>query len=284
MHNSMPSKKAMIQFNWIFILIAGAIFLAFFVAFTFRYSSIQEEKTRLEILQNLDIAIANLQASPFKTTTSLNFPMATTFLCSPQPLSIEDTQYPTSNLIIAPQPLFKEAILASFPLKAPFKLTPFTIILPRNPQYVIVAPDSEFSQQLKEDLALLPITFQENAQEEQGKTYFYLNQQKKNRISFTDSTITFPGKQPLPYYSNAHLYALLFSSQPECSQEKILKQLQQQTQQLLRKLQLLESPTCSYSIMQEKLSSFLNNHSRENQAAIIQANKALINQNCPGVF
>src|SRR3989344_3256328 len=131
MQPKMQSKKATIQFNWIFILIAGAIFLAFFVTFAFRYASLQESRTQLEILQNLDIAIANLQASPFKTTTSLHFPLPATFLCSPQAISIEETQYPTQNLIAAPT-ISKEAILASFPLKMPFKIATLTLILPKS--------------------------------------------------------------------------------------------------------------------------------------------------------
>lgn len=276
-------KGFVIQFNWIFILIAGALFLAFFVAFSFRYSSLQEERTQLEILQNLDLAIANLQASPFRTTTSMQFPLTTFFTCNT--IRIEDAQYPTSNIIAAPT-ISKEAVLASFPIKAPYPFATLTIILPATPKYVIVVPDTdaEFVQQLKEDLNLLPITIQEDTKEQPGKTYFYFNQRKSNRISFTESTITFPDGKQLSYYSNAHLYALLFSSQPECSQETIQQQFQQQTQQLLQKLTLLESPACSYTIMQEKLLALTNNPSKENQLAALQANKALLNQNCPGVF
>ena len=74
--------KSQSQFNWIFIIIAGAIILAFFVNFALKYKSLQEEKISVELLINLDNALFNLQASPFNTFDVVNVPKDLEITCN----------------------------------------------------------------------------------------------------------------------------------------------------------------------------------------------------------
>lgn len=57
-------KKAIaIQFFWVFVIIAGAIILAFFVSLTMKYKSLNEQKIAAELAQNFNTVIAaSLQA------------------------------------------------------------------------------------------------------------------------------------------------------------------------------------------------------------------------------
>ena len=66
-------KKGEVYFNWIFILVVGAVFLAFFTGFAIKYKDLQEKKTEIIFLNNLDVALTNLQSSSFTTSTNIVF-------------------------------------------------------------------------------------------------------------------------------------------------------------------------------------------------------------------
>ena len=68
-------NKGQAYFNWVFIIIIGAVFLAFFTGFAFKYKDMQEKKTEIIILNNLDTALTNLQGSSFTTSTSIELPL-----------------------------------------------------------------------------------------------------------------------------------------------------------------------------------------------------------------
>jgi len=284
------SKKASIQFNWVFILVAGAIFIIFFTTIALKYKSIQEEKTNLEILNNLDTAITSLQSSPFKTTTSINLPLATRFTCTNnrQAIKIGNTQYPTSNIVSAPEKLKGEVILSSTQLSLPFKIATLYYILPASQQYIFVYNDQtrEKLENIRQDLSLLEnIAYEQEPVEEQPEaTYIYLTSPGKNKIRLSDTSITFPGKEPLPYYNNQHLYSLLFSHQPECISSIIQQELAAKTKLYINKISMLQSQDCNYALISSKISQLPQNPQLQNQEAIIQLNKQLINQDCPAVF
>ena len=64
--------KAQIQFNWIFVIIVGALILLFFTGFVIKYKELQEKKQEIILLNNFDEALKSLERSGFKTSTSLN--------------------------------------------------------------------------------------------------------------------------------------------------------------------------------------------------------------------
>ena len=90
--------KSQIEFNWIFIIIAGAIILTFFVTFAFKYKSVQEEKLSVDLLINLDKALYNLQASPYATFDIIDIPKDLQITCDD--LKIGDRSYSNNNLIL----------------------------------------------------------------------------------------------------------------------------------------------------------------------------------------
>ncbi|GEM_PF-2116646 len=51
------------QFNWVFVLIAGAIVLAFFTVFTFQYIQLQEKRQNLRVAQTLGENIRLLEST-----------------------------------------------------------------------------------------------------------------------------------------------------------------------------------------------------------------------------
>jgi hypothetical protein len=83
------SKKAQIdiQFNWIFILLVGAIILAFFVGVSVWYKGVQEQKISAEIVTKLDSLFTTAKESP-KTARYTEIPaVQLSFSCSPDDCS-----------------------------------------------------------------------------------------------------------------------------------------------------------------------------------------------------
>ncbi len=66
-------KKAQldVQFNWIFILLVGAIILSFFVGVAFWYKNTQEHKITGEVIVGIEALLKTAKESPntARTTT-----------------------------------------------------------------------------------------------------------------------------------------------------------------------------------------------------------------------
>ena len=277
-------KKAQIQFNWIFILIAGVIFITFFTTIAIKYKSVQEEKTTLEVLNNLETAITSLQSSPFKTTLEINIPVKTEILCLNNNTYLEiSKKRQITNNIISSTSLNKETVISSNQLSLPFKITTLYYIIPKTTKYVFVyqSKDNDKIQKIKEDLSLLGnIEFVASplANQEPNKKYVFFYPNQGTSVNLEQQTIN-----KLPYYSNEMLYSLIFSSQPECTFNTISNEINSKIELYKEKAKFLAS-TCDYSSILTKISQLKTNPSQETQESITNLNKQLINQNCPSLY
>ena len=79
----MRSKKGVveIQFNWMFVLIAGAIILALFIGIILRQKGISETTTNALILNNLDAVLSGSEVS-VGTVNVVKMPEAKRFITS----------------------------------------------------------------------------------------------------------------------------------------------------------------------------------------------------------
>ena len=98
--------KSQSELNWVFILIIGAIILAFFTAFAFKYKSLQDEKTSIEILNTMDNSLTSLKTSPYATFDSINLPLDVQVTCNN--LIINEKTYATKNLLFSQKKLSKK--------------------------------------------------------------------------------------------------------------------------------------------------------------------------------
>lgn len=71
-----------VQFNWVFILIAGAIILSFFVGAAVWYKNIQEQKITSKIVVDLDSLLKTAQESPRTARTTTIPDVTLSFTCS----------------------------------------------------------------------------------------------------------------------------------------------------------------------------------------------------------
>ncbi|MCD4666809.1 hypothetical protein K8R47_03295 [archaeon] len=126
--------KAQIHFNWIFIMIAGAIIIIFFASFAVKYKDLQQEKTEIIFLNNLDNTLTKLQASPFSTTAEIEIPMETTINCNS--LSINNQVF-IDYILFGPEKIKGDVIVWYYPFEFPYKITNFYFIIPKNQDYEI---------------------------------------------------------------------------------------------------------------------------------------------------
>jgi len=282
----------MIQFNWIFILIVGVIFVIFFTTMAVKYKSVQEEKTTFEILNNLDTALTALQASPFKTTTELTLPLTTKINCIQNRtiVSIGNRNHITNNLIAAPSALKGPIKVTSSQLNLPFKITTLYYLFPTTKQYVWVYDETQesFIQEVQQDLSLLENIRYEQApiQRQPGITYIYLTQGSRNDIEISPErqVLRHPGEETLTYYNKEMLYAFLFSQDAACLSNQIQEKITNAIQLYQKKIQSLAGTGCDYGTIQTKILQLEEQPTIQLQQEIINANKQVINQNCPAVF
>ena len=140
-------------------------------------------------------------------------------------------------------------------------------------------------QEIHQDFSLLEnINFEQEPVKKQPDVIYIYLEPAKNEISVSQTSITFPGNQPIMYYSREHLYSLLFSSQPECINNIIQQEIKAKTTIYQNKIAIIQGKDCDYSLLQGKLQDLLKNPSTDAQDSITELNKELINKNCPAVF
>jgi len=135
-------RKGQIYFNWIFIVVVGAIMLTFFVGFAVKYKDLQEKKTEIVMLNNLDTALTNLQSSSFTTTTHINLPLNVNVGCKEGDFSISiNEKNEVSNLLASKSKLKDKMYIWYQPYEIPFRVANFYYLIDDEPVEIDVRND-----------------------------------------------------------------------------------------------------------------------------------------------
>ncbi len=145
-----------IGFNWIFVLIAGAVILLFFAGIIVKQKSVAESQLNQEVVSLLDSIFVAAQAAD-KTTTVLPLRGLETevleFDCEEgvSYFSIEGSGFREENAV---DPLFAPAevrgdrlFLMSLPYDFPYKVADFLMITDPNHRYVVVGTFTPFVEE-----------------------------------------------------------------------------------------------------------------------------------------
>ena len=280
--------KSQTQFNWIFIIVAGAIILTFFVNFAFKFKSFQEEKLSIELLINFDNALTNLQASLFNTFDIIEIPKDVEITCNE--FRIEDKNYDNNKLIFSPNILKDKIYIYYKQFNFPFNVENlYYIISPGNRFYLIVndAESREYAESLIEDL---PEKFRENIQikatrQLTGKNIFI------NQNSANDANIILQDNKVSIYYNNKLyddvnkelVYGIIFSENFECNYNKLKSSLEKTVDVYQNKVFLLQNSNCNYASFPQYLQR-LKEMKYQDVNAVETLNKNLASQNCPTLY
>ena len=261
--------KSQIQFNWIFIVVAGAVILLFFTGFAMKYKDLQEKKQEIIFLNNFDKSLTNLQSSGFKTSTSLNLPFDINFDCGNIRINEE---HETSNLFFSPTNLRNKVYIWYYPLKHPFTVTnlyflvdDFGLEIQTNNQLLV--------NELIEDM---PEIFKDKVSLGSGKIV--------NIRGDINSGFVIINGQSYPYYNKALLYGALFSDNYACLLNKINSRFNVVIDSYLNKIGIIQRSGCNYGLIYNQLTLLKTNKDPSLVQNIEDLNQGLASSNCPVVF
>lgn len=281
--------KSQSQFNWIFIIIAGAIILTFFVNFGLRYKSLQDEKLSIELLINLDNALFNLQASPFNTFDVVNIPKDLEITCNN--FKIGNRNYSNDKLIFSPKHLKDKIYIYYKPFNFPFKIENFYYIISPDDKFYLIASDQksrEFAQSLINDLlgGFRQNIAIESTRQATGKNIFINTAANINdvKIILQDNKISINYNNKLYEDLNQELvYGVIFSDNFDCVYNKLKPSLEKTISSYQSKLILLQSSNCNYSPFVQYLNK-LRELKHENIKPVEALNQNLASLNCPVLY
>jgi len=167
----MNSKKSQIstQFAWIFILIAGAIILIFFITVIYKQKTVSETKISAEILSQLKIIFTGSGLTAGTLNIIQTPETEIDFVCNEETYS----DYSISNtglteetplqVIFAPDKIKGNEIMTwALSWDVPFKVTNFLYVTNSRVKYILVNPYNKIKEKIP---AELPFEIVENQQD-----------------------------------------------------------------------------------------------------------------------
>lgn len=260
--------KSQIQFNWIFVVVAGAIILLFFTGFAFKYKDLQEKKQEIIFLNNFDRALTNLQSSGFKTSTSLELPLDIKVECDG---IYVNEKHETLNLFFSPEELSDKIYVWYYPFEYPFRITNFYFLIDDEVNIETNNPD------LVDELIMdMPTTFRERVSLGVGK--------KINIQGDINEGIVIIDNKQYPYYGKALLYGAIFSDNYECLLNKVNLRVEDAIDSYQNKIDVLRLSGCNYNLISNKLNELKLTKDYDIIEDIENMNKDLASMDCPVVF
>ena len=281
--------KAEMEFNWIFVIIAGAIILAFFVNFGLKYQSLQQEKLSVELLINLDNALFNLQSSSFDIIDVVDIPKDLEITCNN--FKIGNRNYTNDKIIFSPKNLKDKIYIYYKPFNFPFKAENFYYIVSPKDRFYLIANDQssrEFAQNLINDL---PERFRQNVFIETTRQFTEKNIFINSAANINDIKVTIQNDKISINYNNKVyddvnkelVYGALFGENFDCNYEKLKSRMDKTILSYQGKLILLQNSNCNYSPFVQYLNK-LKELKYQDTKAVETLNKNLVSLNCPSLY
>ncbi|MBR9691283.1 hypothetical protein GOV06_00695 [Candidatus Woesearchaeota archaeon] len=155
-----PKTKAQfsIQFAWIFILIAGAIILIFFISLVYKQKEISEIKLSATVLSQIETILTGAGLSP-GTVNLIDMPETQmNFICDAEgfsEFSIKGTSLTKATpvqVVFAPDTVQgKRLITWALSWDTPFKVTNFLYLSDLNTKYILINPNYEVEKDFPEE-------------------------------------------------------------------------------------------------------------------------------------
>lgn len=291
----MEKRGLATQFNFIFILVAGAIILIFFVGFAIKYKGLQEDRNEIEVLKGIDNSLYALQSSSLLTTKEINIPIKTKFDC--ENIIISDKILKTNKFIFSPTELNKQTFIWYQPFELPFRVTDFYYIFPKNQKFYLIY-DSNTKSFVDYILEKIPSTLKLNFEaiqpnqilNKKGKFIYFTNQgdlQIYPDQDFNYGTIKFKDKTS-EYYGLPMLFGAIIAEDFDtynCLKDNIIKETQNSYNLYKKKIQILKQDSSLSHCNYDQISSLLNTDNLQlNSKLLKENNEDLSGQGCVPVF
>jgi hypothetical protein len=285
--------KSQSQFNWIFIIVAGAIILTFFISFTLKFKSLQEEKLSMELLINLDRALFNLQSSSYNTFDIVEIPKNVELTCNN--FKIGNRNYQNDKLIFSPKNLKDKLYIWYKPFNFPFKINNFYyLISPDDRFYLIYNPNDDKAKDFIDSLIDdLPDKFKNNVKSfssrvKDGKNIFI---NTNSGITQKDVKIILNQDKISLNYNNRNyddvekelVYGIIFSDDFDCVYNRLRSDLEKTIAVYQKKSLLLQNSNCDYVNFNQYLIK-LKDLKSSDLKPVEELNQNLDSINCPVLY
>ena len=255
-------KKAQgMQFNWIFVIIAGAIILAFFLMFTVKYTDLQNNKVSARIANSIESQLDSLKTAEVSTTIENNAEI--NFQCDKFYVNNFISKGLSEKLIFSPLIIKGNLLAWTQEWNYPFSVTNVFYLIGVNDEYKYKTNIDGFGGRIPDDFT---VNFVNSGQD----------------VTITPSlddpesgTVEINGED-YPYFGMAMAYGAIFSDDYKCLLGRSLTQLKSLAQVYSEKAKVLSVPGCDYERIGQALRNFEGN---------IDGYLCILNEepNCPNI-
>ena len=138
----MDKKGFEMQFNWIFVLVAGTAILLLFSSIILKQKSISDTTTKAAILKNVESIIASNSARE-GITTSTDIPLSTIEISCNKITSGKVSKQFSSLILFSPLKITGTKLLAtSKEFSSPYKAVNMLFMSSPNVKYIIIGDDN----------------------------------------------------------------------------------------------------------------------------------------------
>jgi len=289
-------SQVSIQFNWIFVLIAGAIILLFFVGIAFKQKAISETGLSATVANQLATILTGARLAT-SSTEPLGIPeIDINFVCDKEGVSEfiinkKSARPLTTEVFFAPDLLRGPGELRAWalPFQAPFKITNFLYLTSKKARYIFVPSSNSKAREIFYELPdeinkeLLPTSEIQDLNNDKVKFIFFgqspsvpitledmpdkdvtaivigsnkIDFYKKQRLSFVQEGSSF-------YLNNEMLYAAIFTENLEsyeCNLKKAFSSFKLVAEiYAAREQKLIDSPRAGCDIYYQGYTTQLKN-------------------------
>ncbi|MBW2993067.1 hypothetical protein KY317_00660 [Candidatus Woesearchaeota archaeon] len=152
----MKKAQVSLQFHWIFIIIAGAIILGFFIGIALKQKSISDRKLASELLEEFNLIFSGAGATE-ETSVGVDIPNTEIeFSCiagvSRYSINKISKESPY-DIIFAPDLVKGRSIVTwTLPWRMPFRVQNFLMVIPTSVRYIIIYEDEAKALEIFGDL------------------------------------------------------------------------------------------------------------------------------------
>ncbi len=146
-NNKMKQGQIQVTFNWVYVLIAGAVILMFFIGLVVRQQSISEERLAVDVIEIMESIFTGAEVSEktknvIDTSGLVDYTFYFSCFDKVTEYGIEGTSAGIQNnvdSIFTPNTLQTAELIAwSLPYNLPYKITDFLFITSSNTKYVVL--------------------------------------------------------------------------------------------------------------------------------------------------
>ena len=283
----MEKRGQGVQFNWIFVIIAGGLILLFFMFFTAKYYELYNLKIGSETARGLDqVFLSAKSTSQYKNFSLEGNKFDLNFECGFFVLN-GDYRQQVDYVVFGTDVEYTDKLLVwSREFKKPFNVDNVVYVLdPRKKIYV--EGSLSFLQGLPDELKIV-----DNVNDADSLVFFDscpTGYEGKKKVCVVNNQILFDG-QIYSYYDDALVYAALVSDVNtfECATERLEKKWSNLFKIYSRKIDFMSGCGPMFSSLKSKLDSasnyVLSGNGITNEEEMIDLNRNLVNSGCGVIF